>query len=185
MINFLLTATILCELGAAAAVLWSIRFPLRRIWPPDRLRASRTWKAILMGFLFFAAAIGVGLLGLLDWGSLGWPDWMRTGFSLPMLIGGMAVYFWAQATLGFERMMGGGGALAVGGPFRFSRNPQYLGCLGMLAGWGAASSSLPAMLASILACLPLILVPFAEEPWLRERFGLAYDDYSRKVPRFL
>jgi protein-S-isoprenylcysteine O-methyltransferase Ste14 len=181
MIN-LAAVTIFCELSAAAAVLFSIRHPVRRIWPPDN---PRTWKTVLMGFLFFASATGVGLLGLLDWGTPGWPDWIRIGFGLPMLIGGMGIFFWAQAFLGFRRMMGAESALAVGGPFRFSRNPQYVGCLLMLAGWGAATGSLPAVIASIFACIPLILVPFAEEPWLRERYGSAYDNYFKKVRRFL
>ena len=177
----ILIPTILCELGAAAAVLFSIRFPLRRIWPPDRPRA---WKMILMGFLFFASSIGIGLLGLLEWGGMGFPEWVRIGLGLPPLVGGWAFFLWAQGILGFGQMMGNAGALMIRGPFRFSRNPQYLGCLIMLAGWVLFSSAPSAAIVSLVAVIPLVLVPFSEEPWLRERYGSAYDDYCRKVRRF-
>ena len=31
----------------------------------------------------------------------------------------------------------------------------------------------------------LILAPFAEEPWLLKRYGAAYEEYRRAVPRFI
>jgi len=30
-----------------------------------------------------------------------------------------------------------------------------------------------------------IITPFAEEPWLREEFGVKFDEYCKKVRRFL
>lgn len=182
MIDVLAAATILCELAAAAAVGISIRFPSRRIWPPDR---PSSWKTYLMGFLFFFPAVGIGILGLSGWGDLGLPAGIRLGLGLPPLAAGMAAFLWAQAVLGFGVMMGGEGKLTVSGPFRFSRNPQYAGCVAMLIGWALFSGALAAAVASIFAALPLLLVPLAEEPWLLERYGPAYEEYSRKVRRFL
>jgi protein-S-isoprenylcysteine O-methyltransferase Ste14 len=182
MIFLLLAATILCELAAAAAVLISIRLPECRIWPPGRPDARKT---ALMGFLFFFPALGIGMLGLLEWGGLGYPDWVRIGLGLPPLVGGLAFFLWAQGILGFGPMMGNAGVLMIGGPFRFSRNPQYTGCLVMLAGWVLLSSAPTAAIGSMVAVIPLVLVPFAEEPWLRKQYGRAYDEYSRKVRRFL
>ena len=182
MIDFLAAATILCELAAAAAVLLSIRFPARRIWPPSR---PSPWKTCLMGFLFFFPALGIDALGLAGWGDLGLPAGIRLGLGLPPFTAGMAAFLWAQAVLGFGAMMGREGDLVVGGPFRLSRNPQYAGCIAMLIGWGFLSGALAAVLASVIALIPLLLVPFAEEPWLRERYGPAYEGYSRKVRRFL
>jgi protein-S-isoprenylcysteine O-methyltransferase Ste14 len=181
MIDLLLGAAIVCELAAAAGVLYSIRFPARRIWPPDR---PSTWKTCLMGFLFFFPALGIGILGLAGWDGLGLPAWIRVGLGLPPLVVGMASFIWAQAVLGFAAMMGGEGKLVMEGPFRLSRNPQYTGCLAMLAGWGLLSSSPAAAVAALIAVIPLVLVPFAEEPWLRKRYGPAYEEYFRKVPRF-
>lgn len=182
MFDLLLAAAILCELAAVAAVLISIRFPARRIWPPNQ---PSLWKTYFMGFIFFLPALGIGVLGLAGWGDLGFPNWVRIGLGFPPLAAGMAAFLWAQAILGFGAMMGGERILVVRGPFRFSRNPQYAGCLAMLVGWGLLSGAPAAVIASIFAVIPLLLVPFAEEPWLRERYGPAYDDYSRKVPRFL
>jgi protein-S-isoprenylcysteine O-methyltransferase Ste14 len=182
MLDVLLATSILAEVAAAAAVLISLRFPDRRIWPPDR---RNSWKKSLMGFLFFYPALGIGVLGLAGWGGLGLPHWLCIGLGIPPLAVGLAAFFWAQAMLGFGGMMGGEGNLVVGGPFRYSRNPQSVGCLAMLAGWGLLTSSPAAVIASITAVIPLLLVPFAEEPWLRERYGPAYEAYFRKVPRFL
>ncbi len=37
----------------------------------------------------------------------------------------------------------------------------------------------------VLACLLFCLVPFIEEPWLRDRYGSAFDEYAAQVPRFV
>ena len=42
-----------------------------------------------------------------------------------------------------------------------------------------------AFVTAVLLSIELALSPFAEEPWLRERFGEAYRDYAARVPRFL
>jgi len=36
-----------------------------------------------------------------------------------------------------------------------------------------------------LAVLVYSLMPLAEEPWLRKKFGSAYDAYMKTTPRFL
>ena len=41
------------------------------------------------------------------------------------------------------------------------------------------------LIAAGLIALTFILMPFAEEPWLREGLGEAYEDYCARVPRFL
>jgi protein-S-isoprenylcysteine O-methyltransferase Ste14 len=53
-----------------------------------------------------------------------------------------------------------------------------------LAGWGLLTASGPGLIACLAGILPLLLVPFAEEPWLEERYGPAYKEYKRTVPRF-
>ena len=182
MFNLLLATTILCELAAAAAVLLSIRFPARRIWPPD---SPASWKNHLMGFLFLFPSVGIGILGMMDWGSVSLPSWCRIVFGIPPLLGGLVMFSWAAAVLGFGPTFGCGGPLTVGGPFRLSRNPQYAGCILMLIGWTLLTSSPFTAVASFFGVIPLALVPLAEEPWLREKFGVVYDEYRKRVPRFL
>lgn len=77
-------------------------------------------------------------------------------------------------------------ALVVSGPYRFSRNPMYLGFTLLYAGiaiW--ANTTWPFLL------LPLVLVTMVrgvierEEAYLERRFGAAYLDYKARVRRWL
>ena len=77
-------------------------------------------------------------------------------------------------------------ALVTGGPYRFSRNPMYLGlvvaALGVAiwAGW-------PLMLAAPIAAFftaQFVHIPF-EEAKMRRQFGAAYDAYVARVRRWL
>lgn len=77
-------------------------------------------------------------------------------------------------------------AMIQEGPYRLSRNPLYVGMLALYLGlallaptfWGLAL--FPAAVGLILwgAIRP-------EERFLRERFGASYDDYARRVRRWL
>jgi protein-S-isoprenylcysteine O-methyltransferase Ste14 len=182
MIPFLLVTSIFAELLAALAVAYSIRFPGRRIWPPD---SHSSQSHLLMGFLFLYPSIGIGILGMVDWGSFSLPLWCRIAVGIPPLLGGSVLFLWAAAILGIRPMFGGGGPLTVSGPFRFSRNPQYAGCLLMLIGWNCVAASQAAGIASLFGFLPLVMVPFAEESWLEEKFGLRYKEFAKRVPRFI
>lgn len=72
------------------------------------------------------------------------------------------------------------------GPYRFVRNPMYLGGFLILLGFGLVRRS-PAI--TLFAFAWLLLVHLAvvalEEPDLRRKFGESYDDYRRGVPRWL
>jgi protein-S-isoprenylcysteine O-methyltransferase Ste14 len=182
MVRFLLVTSILAELSAALAVVFSMHFPGRRIWPPDPPVA---WKRLLMGFLFLYPSAGIGILGGMSWGDWAIPGWIRFFFGIPILSGGAGLFLWAAAALGFAQTFGGGGALVRTGPFRFSRHPQYVGCLVLLIGWSILSASPAAAAASLFGFPPLLLVPFAEESWLATQYGSIYEEYRRRVPRFL
>ena len=71
------------------------------------------------------------------------------------------------------------------GPYGLSRNPQYLGFIIGLIGWALMANSALTLIASIVGIISLVLVPFAEEPWLLARHGAAYEEYKRTVPRFV
>jgi protein-S-isoprenylcysteine O-methyltransferase Ste14 len=72
------------------------------------------------------------------------------------------------------------------GPFRLSRNPLYVGLLALYLGlallaptfWGLALFPVAVLLILWGAIRP-------EERYLRERFGAPYDDYTRRVRRWL
>ena len=77
-------------------------------------------------------------------------------------------------------------ALVVEGPYRYVRNPMYLGVATILLG-ELAVTRLPALLvywAAVLAAFHLFVVLY-EEPALRRRFGPAYEKYARGVGRWI
>jgi protein-S-isoprenylcysteine O-methyltransferase Ste14 len=77
-------------------------------------------------------------------------------------------------------------ALVTSGPYRFTRNPMYLGMLLLYLGGSCWGNSLWP-----LFFLPLVLwvmqagVIAREESYLEERFGEAYRQYRARVRRWL
>ena len=70
-------------------------------------------------------------------------------------------------------------------PYRWSRNPQCVGFILGYVGYALLCSSSLALATAGLLGIVLGMSPFAEEPWLRERFGSEYGNYASRVPRFL
>jgi protein-S-isoprenylcysteine O-methyltransferase Ste14 len=77
-------------------------------------------------------------------------------------------------------------SLVVTGPYRYTRNPQYVGVVTIVAGEGLlyGSRRVLAYSAALWAAFNL-WVRVYEEPRLRQRFGADYDTYVRTVPRWL
>ena len=77
-------------------------------------------------------------------------------------------------------------ALVVSGIYRWTRNPMYLGMLLLLVGWAFILSNWAA-----LVILPLFVIYLnrfqigPEERALQARFGAEFDNYRRRVRRWL
>ena len=72
------------------------------------------------------------------------------------------------------------------GPYRFVRNPMYIGGFLMLMGFGLYERSLAILLFAIaIFVLFHLYVVFVEEPGLEARFGESYLAYKRSVNRWL
>ncbi len=71
------------------------------------------------------------------------------------------------------------------GPYRYVRNPMYVGAAMVLIGAGLALSS-PAVVALgfVFLLLMHLLVVLYEEPALTARFGAPYERYRSTVPRW-
>ncbi len=104
---------------------------------------------------------------------------------LPSVLGmviffaGCLVRFWSNGCIRKNEV------LATDGPYRFTRNPLYVGSFLMI--FGAALSVLAWWLALIFGLIFLIIYYdeiLKEEKNLLEIFGEAYQDYMKKVPRF-
>ena len=77
-------------------------------------------------------------------------------------------------------------ALVVEGPYRFTRNPMYLGMLIILLGLGMLlGSTIPLLVIPVFLMLITTRFVLVEEHMLAERFGKAYKEYSARVRRWL
>jgi protein-S-isoprenylcysteine O-methyltransferase Ste14 len=76
--------------------------------------------------------------------------------------------------------------LIVEGPYRWTRNPMYVGLTCILFGLGLALNNL---WFSLLAIVALVVVHFIavlpEEKYLNEKFGRSYTEYRTKVRRYI
>ncbi len=76
--------------------------------------------------------------------------------------------------------------LVVAGPYRFVRNPMYIGAATAMLGAALLyGSSALALYAVVVLVVTHLLVTFYEEPHLRRVFGQSYDEYLRTVHRWL
>ena len=76
--------------------------------------------------------------------------------------------------------------LVVSGPFRFTRNPMYVGLVLLTLGTALWVDAWPLLLApvAIFAISNWVHIPF-EEAKMRAQFGEAFDAYTRRVRRWL
>ena len=139
----------------------------------------------LWGLAFFAAAFAADRL-------FAWPIVARApALGVAVCVVGLLLSAWAALTFVYEDTelnptSAGNKKLVAKGPFRFTRNPMYLGLT--LIGLG---------LALVFGTLPFYLVPLAvflfcnsgivpfEEAKMRRQFGDQYTDYCRRVRRWL
>jgi protein-S-isoprenylcysteine O-methyltransferase Ste14 len=145
-----------------------------RVWPPVAVGAP-----LVAGWLitvFGGEPVDVGSWRIpLGWalviafaGWNGWALWLFRSHETGLLPG--------QATQ----------AMIEVGPYRLSRNPLYVGLLALYLGlallvptfWGLAFFPAAVLLIFWGAIRP-------EERFLHERFGATYDDYARRVRRWL
>ena len=138
---------------------------------------------VLWGWLSLRVRAAAG-----DWFILP-PETRPIGVAFLIIGGALAV--WCI----FEFFRVGGGtpapfdpprALVQSGPYRYVRNPMYLGGMGALVGFGLWNSSATMVLFSIgFIVLAHFLVIFYEEPILERQFGSRYLIYKTLVGRWL
>jgi len=118
------------------------------------------------------------------------PRPVSLGLSFILLIPGFGLLYWALGSffrkktspLPFRPTT----TLVITGPYRWTRNPMYLGMLLVYLGLAFWSSVLWAiLLAPVVVGLVGRFVIRKEEAYLEARFGDAYRQYSRQVRRWL
>ena len=135
-------------------------------------------------------------IGLIEWLALGLS---RTGLvtftvATPIVIVfgafvaalGAALRIWGTAYLGaftvFHSEMQAGAVMA-GGPYRFVRNPLYIGTWFMIAAMCFLMTPSGALFVLTLSALFELRLIFAEEAHLTAQLGQPYRDYLSSVPR--
>jgi protein-S-isoprenylcysteine O-methyltransferase Ste14 len=72
------------------------------------------------------------------------------------------------------------------GPYRYCRNPMYIGGLLLLIGFGLYERSVSILImAAVLWGVVHLLVVFYEEPTLTKSFGSPYEQYCQDVRRWI
>lgn len=118
-------------------------------------------------------------------GGLEIPSWLRFGFGLPLILIGNIVVWMEVSHFGVPQTGGAKGTLRTEGMYRYSRNPQYMADIGIVSGWMILSAAPWAIVVGLAGIAVLIAAPFSEEPWLKDQYGTAFEDYSTRVRRFL
>lgn len=116
---------------------------------------------------------------------------VQTLLGLVLFVLGAAIYLWcawdfAMKGLGTPAPIDAPKRLVVGRLYRYSRNPMYVGVATTIAGQAIYYGSM-----AIVICLGIVVAMFTlfvrlyEEPVLRRRFGAQYEEYCRRVPRWI
>ncbi len=161
----------------------SILKPKYRIWPPPK---KDGWQQLVSWTLFTISMFGVPLLGILDYESLGKSiSWIHFLIgSLPIVIG-FAIDLWGTKTLSAQQSLGGTGKIITEGPYRLTRNPQYVGFILIYSGIIIATYSVMALVTGLILIVTFFVLPLSEEPWLKQQYGKSFEDYCKRVPRFI
>jgi protein-S-isoprenylcysteine O-methyltransferase Ste14 len=110
-----------------------------------------------------------------------WPFWVGAALTLA----GLLFSVWARVHLGRNWSatitVKQDHDLITSGPYRFVRHPIYTGLLLALAGFALARGEWRGVVAVALASWAFWRKLRIEEQWMRAQFGVAYDEYSRRV----
>jgi len=148
----------------------------------------------LGSILFFILAPGM-VAGFIPLALLRTGPQVQTGFlayaAFPLWVIGTTVLIWCF----WDFLVKGKGTpapidppkeLVVSGLYRYVRNPMYVGILLVILGhflWFGFWNLL--IYAAVVFAAFSAFVIFYEEPTLKRNFGAAYEDYLKRVPRWI
>lgn len=144
-----------------------------------------TTVAVYTCYVGHAAATALAARGQV--GALRLRSGLALGLGGVLVVGGAGLCVAGMRRFAGPRQISGTdvGGLVTGGVYRYTRNPQYVGYVGVLAGVGLARRSAAALgLASTAALVFRWWVP-VEERHLEREFADDYRRYRRHVPRWL
>ena len=141
-------------------------------------------------FVTFSVPVVAGVVIHFLWNFELMPMPVAVSTGLPVFVAGTALGLWSVQTMfrhgEHPEPSRPTTQLIKDGPFRFSRNPSYVGLIVTATGLGLLLASVP-VLASVsigFAILALWVVP-AEEKYLASLFGDGYRSYCARVRRWV
>jgi len=179
-IVFLVDVALLCLLLIGGV--WSVSFPKKRVWPPP---GRESWQHRLTWVCFYLVFLANALLFVFDWDSWILKDVSRLILGIPLVLVSASLVSWGISTLGVQNTSGLRDGFVQVGPYRFTRNPQYLGDIVLFIGLSLIANSWLLWLVHGLLILVFLIAPLTEETWLEEQYGEAYQEYKRGTSRFL
>lgn len=116
--------------------------------------------------------------------------WVRFAGILPIIVGAglylRCIWGFGSEGKGTPAPIDPPKHLVVRGPYRFVRNPMYLGIYLILAGEGVLFESRSLLvLLLVFFTASFLFVLLYEEPALLRKFGESYEEYRRTVPRWI
>jgi protein-S-isoprenylcysteine O-methyltransferase Ste14 len=146
--------------------------------------------------LIFTLVVPGVVGGLIPWLLVGSQGQMPVVTSIWMvglipLALGVGLYFWCAGAFTFigkgtPAPIDAPKVLVVQGPYRWVRNPMYVAVLLVILGQAVLFRSwLLVGYALVFWLVVHTFVVFVEEPSLRSQFLGSYDDYLRRVPRWI
>jgi protein-S-isoprenylcysteine O-methyltransferase Ste14 len=165
-----------------------------------RMRMAIMFVLVAVGFWApWTGSLGVGgRTPLLEWmaleisrtGLLSFTSAIAAVIVFATVVAGVAAVFrvWGTAWLGhgtvnsFEMQ---GGAVMASGPYRYVRNPLYIGTWCLVAAIAFVMPASGALVCMVLLSVFLLRLILGEEAFLAARIGEPYLAYRRAVPRLL
>lgn len=144
----------------------------------------------LSGFIFLFSWIALSLRPLDEHLAVTLPGWVQNLGILLMIAGGTLVVicglFFVMKGRGTPAIFDAPTEFVPAGPYKYVRNPIYIGGFVLYAGFGLFHRSISMTIFSLILFLLFhLFVVFVEEPGLERRFGRSYLEYKKSTNRWL
>ena len=170
-------------------LLWVVIHPFAAFW--RRLGATWTYCILSIPSLVYMVVVFLMREKMLarDFGT----RYLLVGLAIICMIIGIVMSLKRRRHLTFSRLSGipelskkqYPGKLLTDGPYARIRNPRYIEAAFFTLGYVLFSNYLVPYIMFILSLPALFLVVILEEKEMIQRFGKEYEEYCRRVPRFI
>jgi protein-S-isoprenylcysteine O-methyltransferase Ste14 len=181
-VEVIFTVDLIVLIMLLIGALWSVAVPNKRTWPPP---SNKAWQYYLAWILFCLVSGLNTLLIVFDWNTWVFDNPLRFFLGVPLILIGSLLVMWGIRTLGTRNTSGLADKFVKDGPYRFTRNPQYLGDIVLYVGLCLVTNSLYLWITHILLILNFVITTISEEDWLLDQYGDPYREYLEGTSRFL